>query len=157
MLYKGIIHNVFNDAPFIGALIIADGCNMPCPDCLNEHMKTKEYTMENSAEEIISLVKKNGLNEGVILSGLEWSEQPEDLVAITEEAIKRGLEVIVYTHHEEVDFFGIVPELIDAPIYVKFGLYEKALRVSDNMSYGVLLATSNQYIKYVGSEERNIG
>ncbi len=105
MLYKGIVHNIFNDAPFIGALIIANDCRMPCPDCLNEHLKAAEYTVENSAEEIISMVKSNGLNEGVILSGLEWTEQPKDLVVLSQEALKRDLEVIVYTHHEKPDYY----------------------------------------------------
>ena len=57
MFYKGIRHNILNDAPFIGALIIANQCSMPCKDCLNEHLKDNKYTIQDSAVNIIKQVK----------------------------------------------------------------------------------------------------
>jgi len=150
MKYKGIRHNILNDAPFVGALIIANQCSMPCKDCLNEHLKDNKYTIENTPQEIIDIVKNNKLNQGIILSGLEWTEQPYDLIQIVKYALKDNLEVIIYTHHNEKDFFNIVPELVGSPIYIKFGLYNEKLITNDNISHTVQLATSNQYIKYFG-------
>jgi len=150
MLYKGIRHNILNDAPFIGALIIANDCHMPCKNCINEHLKDPKYTTSNTAGEIIAEVLSNGLNGGIILSGLEWTEQANDMVKLAMEALKNNLEVIIYSHHTEKYFFKIVPELKSKPIYVKFGLYDEKLKSSNNISYGVKLATSNQYIKYFG-------
>ncbi|MDN5351578.1 MAG: hypothetical protein PWQ12_497 [Clostridiales bacterium] len=147
MKYKGIVHNILNDAPFIGAVVIANRCSMPCEDCINESLKSDVYTMEDSAEEIVETIQANGLNQGVILSGLEWTEQPEDLTNLVTAALNQHLEVMVYTHHSEKRFFEIVPGLIGKKIYVKFGLYDSNLRSDNHFSYDVKLATTNQYIK----------
>ncbi|HBH11504.1 MAG TPA: hypothetical protein DDX29_00035 [Clostridiales bacterium] len=156
MRYKGILHNVLNDAPFIGAIIIAYNCHMSCKDCINEHLKKDVYTISNSTSEIIEQVKLNSLNEGIILSGLEWTEQPDDLVELVQAALADNLKVMVYTHHTESDFFKIVPELRHRSIYVKFGLYELSLKHDQYFSHAVKLATTNQYIKYYGVEMINV-
>ncbi|MDK2867599.1 MAG: hypothetical protein PWP51_2319 [Clostridiales bacterium] len=148
--YKGVVHNILNDAPFIGAVIIANGCSMPCADCINEHLKDDSLTMIASPEAIIRSIRRNGLNQGIILSGLEWTEQPEEMTALVKAALAAKLEVIVYTHHEETAFFKIAPALQTLPIYVKFGLYDAALKSDDHYSMTVKLATTNQYIRYFG-------
>ncbi len=147
--YKGIVHNIMNDAPFIGSLIIAQNCSMPCKDCINEHLKSQDHMLEASVLEIISTVKSAGLDEGIILSGLEWTEQPDDLVAMVACALENNLKVMVYTHHLEDTFFSIVPELRGKPIYVKFGLFDENLRSETHFSHTVKLATTNQYIKWL--------
>lgn len=152
MKYKGIVHNILNDAPFIGALVIADACSKACPECINEHLKDESYTCVSEPHEIIDKVKKNGLNQGIILSGLEWSEQPKDLESLVDEALNRELQVMVYTHHDENKFFQMVPGLKDKDVYVKFGLYNPNLKSSDHFSHGVKLATTNQYIKFFGGD-----
>ncbi len=154
--YKGILHNVLNDAPFIGAIIIANGCNMPCKECINEHLKRDEYLIYNKTDEILEEVKQNGLNEGIILSGLEWTEQPDALVSLVEAALADNLKVMVYTHHMEFDFFNIVPELRHKPIHVKFGLYDLSLKDDNYFSHTVKLATTNQYIMFYGDEMADI-
>jgi organic radical activating enzyme len=150
--YKGIVHNVLNDAPFIGAIIIANQCSMNCSDCINEHLKDPCYTLEKTDEEIIKTVKENGLNQGIILSGLEWTEQPEDLLKLVETGLRYNLQVMIYTHHTEKKFFSLFPQLKNEKIYVKFGLYNEALKTDNNYFFGVKLATSNQYIKYLGRQ-----
>lgn len=149
--YKGIIHNVLNDAPFIAALIIAKGCNKGCKSCFNEHLK-KESALRATVDEIIATVKRNGLNQGVIFAGLEWSEQPKELIALVKKALEEKLEVIVYTHHYEKEFFKLLPELEEMPIYIKFGEYDETKKTEANIQFGVKLATSNQYIKKVVEE-----
>ena len=79
--YKGIVHNVLNDAPFIGAIVVANACSRGCSGCINEALKSEHFTRYETVDGIIASVRSNGLNEGVIFSGLEWSEQPKDLVA----------------------------------------------------------------------------
>ncbi len=147
--YKGIVHNILNDAPFIGTLIIAKNCSMPCKDCINAHLKSPEHIRVESAFEIMDKVKSNGLDEGIILSGLEWTEQAEDLLVLVDCALENGLKVMVYTHHSEDRFFSIIPELIGKPIYVKFGLYDASLCSETHFSHTVKLATTNQYIKWL--------
>jgi len=148
--YKGIKHNILNDAPFIGALIIAPSCSRRFENCINEHLKTDDIIYKDTADKIIEKVKSNRLNKGIILSGLEWTESIDSMVKLTKKALNKNLEVIIYTHLEEENFMNKAPELKGLPIYVKFGSYEKRLTTNDNIHYGVKLATSNQYIKFFG-------
>jgi organic radical activating enzyme len=147
--YKGIIHNVLNDAPFIGALIIAPTCSKGCKNCINEHLKTNGVFYNHTEKEIIEKVKSNGLNRGIILSGLEWSESLESMIKLTKEALKNNLEVIIYTHLKEENFMKKAPGLKGLPIYVKFGEYNQNLKTEDNIHFGVKLATRNQYIRFL--------
>ncbi len=144
--YKGIVHNVLNDAPFIGAILIARTCHYGCQNCINAHLKTDAKEIFDSAENIIDKVIENGLNEGVIFSGLEWTEQPKDLEILVERALEKRLKVMVYTHHTQRNFFKIMPSLKEKPIYVKFGGYQPEKATETHFSYDVKLASSNQYI-----------
>jgi hypothetical protein len=149
--YKGIVHNVLNDAPFIGALVIAPTCSKGCKNCINEHLKKNGIFFEETATTIIEKVKSNGLNRGIIMSGLEWTESPESMIKLIDEALKNSLEVIVYTHNEEDVFLSKFPNLRKKEIYIKYGQYEEHMKAAENIHYGVRLATSNQYIKYYGA------
>lgn len=148
--YKGIRHNVLNDAPFIGAILIAKSCERACPDCINAHLKTEVEVLSESASSILKAVGANSLNEGIILSGLEWSEQPEDLMTLVTHALQMNMKVMVYTHHKEANFFRLLPQLSEMPVFIKFGAYIPELTSETHYSHGVKLATSNQYIKYFG-------
>lgn len=154
IIYKDIEHERLGDAPFIGALIIAAQCSRNCPGCFNQHVK-EEPNRFATAQQIISMVQDNPLNEGIILAGLEWSEQPADLVELVKVARCENLQVIVYTSCTEEEFFQIVPELQGMSIYVKFGAYVEELKHDAHFSYGVKLATTNQYIKYLGGSEND--
>lgn len=149
--YKGIVHNILNDAPFIGALLIAPSCKKGCPDCINEHLKNNGIIYEETATEIIKKVKSNGLNRGIILSGLEWSESGNSMEKLIDESLKEDLKVILYTHNNEETFTNKFPNIIKKKIYIKFGEYDECKKTPNNMSHGVRLATSNQYIKYYGA------
>jgi len=149
--YKGIIHNILNDAPFIGALLIAPSCSRGCKNCINEHLKHNGILYEESAEDIIKKVKSNGLNRGIIMSGLEWTESPESMIKLIDEALKNDLNVILYTHNDEDVFLNKFPNLRKKEIYIKYGKYEEDMKAAENIHYGVRLATSNQYIKYYGA------
>jgi len=151
MKFKGIVHNILNDAPFIGGLVIANQCSKDCRGCFTQALKDEAYTIENSCKEIVRRVKSNGLNEGIILSGLEWSEKSEDLKEIVDEALTEALEVMIYTYHTEEAFFDILPELKKKPVHIKFGKYDEKQIDNAHMSMGVKLASSNQYIKYFGN------
>ncbi len=144
--YKGIIHNVLNDAPFIGAIVIAKSCHYGCEHCINDHLKNTMPMLYDPPEAILQQVLANGLNEGIIFSGLEWTEQPKDLYVLTRMALTYSLKVMIYTHHTESQFFKILPQLKNQPVFFKFGAYEKDKTVDHYYSHQVKLATSNQYI-----------
>lgn len=94
--YKTIEHERTEDAPFVGALISAIDCKFNCKGCFNTELK-KEKTKTESAEKIIAQVKMNPFNKGIILGGLEWSEQPLEMMELCKVASENGLEVMIYT------------------------------------------------------------
>jgi organic radical activating enzyme len=146
--YKGIIHERVEDAPFVGALIIADRCSRNCKNCFNESLKSKT-SIENTAYEIIKEVKSNPFNNGIILSGLEWTEQKDDLIELVSLAKRSRLQVMIHTGLTEESFFRILDRNIFENCYIKFGEYEEHLSSNIHESMGVRLASSNQYIVYI--------
>ena len=145
--YRGIIHERTEDAPFMGALIIAEKCSNNCQGCFNQHLKNgKVFT--KPVYDIIQEVSRDVFNEGIILGGLEWSEAPEDTMSLIEWAKMANLQVILYTGLTEGALFKRIPEEALRGCYVKFGMYDKTLRSRVHVSYGVQLASTNQYIKY---------
>lgn len=144
--YKGIEDERLGDAPFIGALIIANQCYGNCSGCFNQHVKL-EQTKYNTSEEILALVRQNPINEGIILGGLEWTDQPEDMLDLVAAAKRAHLEIMIYTRLIESEFFEKFPAVRQYRyIYYKFGPYLKEYIHNNYYSYGIKLATTNQYI-----------
>lgn len=102
--YKGIEHERTEDAPFVGALIIAPTCKFKCNGCFNRNLK-KVPDIINTAKEIIDAVKENPFNEGIVLGGLEWSESPLELLELVKEASERGLKIMIYTGCNDLSMF----------------------------------------------------
>jgi organic radical activating enzyme len=101
--YKFITHEVLGDAPFVGATIVANGCKFKCKGCQNKELK-KEKSVTDEADSIINGIKQNPFNEGIILSGLEWSEQPLELLELCRLASDNDLKVAIYTGCELTQF-----------------------------------------------------
>lgn len=143
--YKGIEHERTQDAPFIGALILANDCHKNCPGCFNQYLR-KQQTWEASVRDILLEVKENAFNEGIILGGLEWTEQPRELVALTLEALRVDLKVCIYTHLSQEQFRTMFPALAMKDILLKCGDYREGLSGYTLDNIGVTLASSNQYM-----------
>lgn len=141
--HKGIIHERTEDAPFIGALICAVDCNRNCKNCFNQHLKDLPI-QEKRSEDIIDTVKKNTFNEGVILGGLEWTEQPQEMKELIDAAITNELQVMLYTGMEEEEFKRRFPFI--KGIWIKSGSYMEELKCNDNIQYGIKLVSKNQQI-----------
>lgn len=148
IIYKGIEHEQLGDAPFIGARISAAQCSGSCKGCFNQHIKDYDNQYA-TAQTIIDQVLQNPLNEGIILGGLEWTEQPYDMVQLISLAVASGLQVMLYTRLTEEQFIEQFPLFEKSPIWCKFGEYDETKAVTNYISHGVPLATSNQYIKYM--------
>lgn len=146
--HKGIYPNRF-DAPFIGTLISAITCPYSCPGCINDPMKTPDYDTMDS-DEILNDIVLDFFSEGIILGGLCWTCQPDELIALIDGALERNLKVILYTYlPDQTSLYEKVPEMrkyLGSGIYVKFGKYDETRLVPDNIQYGIALASSNQYI-----------
>lgn len=180
--YKGIDHEVTEDAPFIGARVLSTACNFRCKGCQNKYLK-KAPSIQREAEEIIAEIKSNPFNEGIIFGGLEWSLQILDMIELIKLAVANELQIMIYTGcelHEFHERIGIAYEYpIDVPAvlggadaevhsaigrvaldylipytyYIKTGLYDKDNRVTDNIQFGVTLASANQKICKILGEE----
>lgn len=105
--YKTIIHERKEDAPFVGALVSAIGCNFKCKGCFNRHLKA-EPTLTATSEAIVAEILSNPFNKGIILAGLEWSEQPQEMLELASTASKAGLQVMIYTGCTLSEFQTIV-------------------------------------------------
>ena len=105
--YKTIEHERVSDSPFVGALVCAAGCSFHCSGCFNQHLLATP-TLTATAEEIVAEIKANPFNEGIILAGLEWSLQPQELVELVSVASKAGLQVMIYTGCGLVEFQTII-------------------------------------------------
>lgn len=103
--YKYIEHERTEDAPFVGALICAEDCTFNCPECFNQELRKNVPNIIQDSGHIISLVKQNPLNQGVIFGGLEWSRQPMEMIELAEKARLANLEVMIYTGLEKDEFF----------------------------------------------------
>jgi pyruvate-formate lyase-activating enzyme len=146
--HKGIYHERTEDAPFIGALICAIDCNINCDGCFNQSIKD-EPILTNDSQEIVNKVLLNPFNEGIILAGLEWTLQPEEMKELIRLAIFKKLKVMLYTGLDEKSFKTKFTSIYNLPdIYIKFGSYREDLKSNDNIQYRVKLASTNQKIKW---------
>jgi len=146
--YRGIIHERTEDAPFMGALIIAATCDNGCKDCFNQHLKESRVYIR-TAEEIIAEVMQNPFNDGIILGGLEWSQQPREAIELIRCATASGLQVILYTGLAEKELYNRIPKEHLVGTLVKFGRYDPTCLSATYKSFGVCLASTNQYIKQI--------
>lgn len=148
--YTYVEKNRLGDAPFLGTLIAGYTCKGNCKGCCNQHILGSTVYEEDSSVLINSIVD-DPFSEGIILAGLEWSDQPEEMLCLIDEARSKSLEVILYTRHTEEYMRETFPELFKmSGLYIKFGEYDETKIVNDNIHYGVPLISSNQYILKIG-------
>lgn len=148
--YKELEHGITSDAPFVGARICAMDCHNDCVGCFNQHLKLPGvYHRIDSVDKIIQTIKANPVNQGIILGGLEWSEQCKAAQALIYGALQAQLKVILYTHHTEEEFMLKFSDLYITGIYVKFGEYKHGIPGYYAEEFDVYLASGNQYIKKI--------
>lgn len=146
--HRGLYHDRL-DAPFVGSLLFSVDCHHGCEGCCHADRHNGPI-YEQEAEDIIKEIKAYGFSEGIILGGFEWTEQLDELKYILDLSYKSGLKIILYTHHTEDELSKILPELSDYKgVYVKYGDYRKDLSSQTYISYGIPLASTNQYIKVI--------
>lgn len=140
--HKGIEHNIYGEAPFVATRICSIQCHNNCPGCQNEELKHDTPIIEESSEDIIKKILDDPFDEGLVLGGLEWTEQPEEMFSLICAAQRCGLKVMLYTHLNRDNYvfrFGIPNN-----IYIKYG--EFIMGDTPHTQYGVRLISSNQHI-----------
>lgn len=140
--HRGLTYDRF-DAPFTGVLISAVGCSIGCIGCFNQHLKQLPIITE-TVDDILDKVQADTFNEGIILGGLEWTEQPAEMMKLIIEAKKRKLQVIVYTGLTEEEF---VSKFYVTDVWLKSGGY---IDGSNKRQQGsITLASENQQLRYL--------
>lgn len=152
--YKQVTHERVEDAPFVGALISAVGCSINCAGCFNQHLKDGP-TIESDVDTLIATVIANPFNEGVILGGLEWTDQPDEMMDVIGCAKEAGLHVMLYTGLTLDELLYRFPELKHRTgLYVKSGAFvEEAADVTNiGGKFGVALASRNQQVNRMAGD-----
>ena len=95
------------------------------------------------------------MHEGIILGGLEWTEQPLEMEYLIQTALDAELQVMLYTHLDYDTFVQNFPSTAKLPIWIKFGEYKQELEgILD--SSGIQLASENQFIMFMGDVRDDI-
>lgn len=145
--YKAITHERTEDAPFIGALVSAADCHIECKCCFNQHLREMPV-LKDSAEKIINEIVSNPLNEGIILGGMEWSEQLPEMFELVELAAEKGLKIMIYTGKSLEEYQPVIHHLqrfeLGVDVYVKTDPY--VANSKPHKMFEVLLASKNQQI-----------
>lgn len=145
--YKALEHERVEDAPFVGALISACDCRFNCQNCFNQHLKQLP-TIERPCGEIITEVLSNSFNKGIILGGLEWTLQKDELLALAIVAKENRLKTMLYTGYtiNAKRLVELTDEYRDYFDYVKCGRYREEKKTANHIEHGVILASKNQHI-----------
>jgi len=143
--YISIEHGILTDAPFIGARICAIKCHHNCPGCFNAELNKANYNIATT-KEVIDEILKHPINEGIILAGLNWIEQPQEMLSLICYALFMNLKIMIYTYLTIDKFMLKFPYLGGHKILVKCGEYKKDLPQYYDSKYDVVLASNNQKI-----------
>ena len=93
----GIIGESFSDGPGIRCVVFAQGCRHRCPGCHNPETHSFEGGRWVEIRDVLRLMRKNPLLNGITLSGGDPFEQAESFGALAELAKKNGYHVMTYT------------------------------------------------------------
>lgn len=85
------------DGPGLRTVIWTQGCPHNCKGCHNPHTHSYDKGIWVDTSEIIDLLRKVKLQQGITLSGGEPFEQPQALLEIVVEAKKLGLNVWAFS------------------------------------------------------------
>lgn len=97
MRIANTVNDSIVDGPGLRLAVFTQGCVHQCPGCHNPETHDPAGGQEVPVEEIISLIGKNPLTEGLTLSGGEPFLQAADCTRLARAAHEAGLTVWTYT------------------------------------------------------------
>ncbi|MBQ7529874.1 anaerobic ribonucleoside-triphosphate reductase activating protein [bacterium] len=93
----GIIEESIVDGPGLRFVVFVQGCKRHCPGCHNPQTHDYNSGLAIEPKEIIEMMKKNPLLDGLSLSGGEPFDQPEALTDLAESAHRCGYGVMAWS------------------------------------------------------------
>lgn len=138
--YKELMHGKEGLAPFKGAFLVANGWdNKYQNDRIKNYLSLK--TKVRNSSELISRIRRNEANEGVIFGGLEWGLQPQELLELIEMASNEGLFIMIYSTYTIDEFMDIIGRaVVDIEKYTEY-FEEEASYFQDDSVYQFIGAT----------------
>jgi anaerobic ribonucleoside-triphosphate reductase activating protein len=93
----GIVNDSIVDGPGIRLTLFTQGCTHACEGCHNHSLQSFAGGSLISADDVLDLIKRNPLLDGVTFSGGEPFQQAEACSEIAKGVKNRGLHVMAYT------------------------------------------------------------
>lgn len=180
--YKFIENENKNESPFVGALVSAVSCDKKCGGCNTRDYKKMKTEMMDS-DDLVEIIKSNPKNEGIILSGLEWTLQPIEMLALIESATMVGLKIFISTGCSLEEFHARIGMAVSGNLdvssfigndlphmyamigamtlnhyikddyYIKTGEYDREKLTNEKVNFGVKLSSDNQNIYKIEREK----
>ncbi|MDF2557500.1 MAG: anaerobic ribonucleoside-triphosphate reductase activating protein [Bacillales bacterium] len=139
---SGIIEESVVDGPGIRFVVFTQGCFHKCIQCHNQATHDPEGGRLIEIEELLQMIKKNPLLDGVTFSGGEPLLHTEALTLLAKECHQLGLNVISYTgfiwedlmknKKHFADYLSQVDVLIDGPFKIELKSLNLSFRGSSN-------------------------
>ena len=138
MLIAGIVQDSIVDGPGLRVSVFTQGCPHGCEGCHNPESQDFAGGKEMSVEEIMSIISKNELTDGITLTGGEPFCQPAGCTQIAKAAKAAGLNVWAYSGYTFEELLSLSKEngnilelltLIDVMVDGRFILAEKSFNV----------------------------
>ncbi len=93
----GLTPESFSDGPGVRFVVFAQGCRHRCPGCHNPQTHPFGGGTLMEPDEILALMAKNPLLDGLTLSGGDPFEQAPAFASLAEKAKRAGWHVMTYT------------------------------------------------------------
>lgn len=97
MRVSGIVHDSTVDGPGLRTVVFVQGCPHNCEGCHNPQSHDFNGGTEMTVAEVVASIQSNPLVGGVTISGGEPFCQPEECLALAQDAKDLGHEVWCYT------------------------------------------------------------
>ena len=119
----GLTPDSIVDGPGYRLAVFTQGCPHGCPGCHNPHTHAFEGGEWKDTDDILAMVKKNPLCDGITLTGGEPLCQAEALKGLAAQVQQLGLTVVTYTGYTlEAPFRGSANQrLLDMPASLQAG------------------------------------
>lgn len=144
----GIVKESIVDGPGIRLVVFTQGCVHSCAGCHNPETHSFSEGYYINIHEIVEMVRKDPLLDGITLSGGDPFHQGRVSAALAKEIKKIGLNVITYTGYT----FEEIMKEIDINIGWKELLYETDILIDGKFD----IDKKSLLLKFRGSENQRI-
>lgn len=144
----GIVNDSIVDGPGMRLAVFAQGCKHNCPGCHNPHTHPFDAGRIVSIDEIMQMVDKNPLLDGVTLTGGEPFEQASPLAVLAAMANNKGLNVVTYT--------GYTWEHIIENLQKREGWHELLINTDILIDGPFVLSKKSLNLRYRGSSNQRV-